>query len=197
MKYLYLPLMILYAMALPCEAALVTWNLVDVKIAPGGWDNGTSASGWFTYDAKKMTVVDWDIVSPGHFVPCCHHFDIEFRAPHASCGASCEGSFVDVVPEAAPGGGSVALYFSRTEGEGNSLLLTTAQPLTDVGGTVTLLPSYSKFHCCGSSSLSWPFTSGVLMAVPEPPARLVLAFALFALLSLRQLSRAEYRGKNT
>jgi hypothetical protein len=186
-------LAIFYAVALPAQASLITWKLVDVKIAPGGWDRVTSASGWFTYDASRMTVVDWDIISPGHFIPCCTHFDIQWRSAHAGCGASCNQSFVDVVSDAAPGGGSIAFYFSSLLEPQNSLLLTTARALTDVAGSVTVLPNYSTFHCC-TESLSWPVIAGVLVAVPEPSARLVLAFGLVALLGLLRSSCLDPRA---
>lgn len=156
----------------PSNAALVTWNLSHVKFGPGGFDTITWATGWFVYDTSRMIIVDWRITSPDHFVPCCRHYDIVWTPTAVE-------STADVVPDAAPGGGAMAFYFFQEISSPTYLLLTTARPLTDAGGTVPLLLNFSTAHWY--SDPDHQIISGMLVAVPEPSEAFLLGVGLVAL----------------
>jgi hypothetical protein len=150
----------------PSYAALVTWNLDGVIFGATDGYPQKSATGWFVYDTAKMLLVDWHITSPGHFIPCCQHFDLQWTPTSLE-------SFGDVVPDAAPGGGTIGLYFSYGIEGRYTIFLTTARPLTDAGGRVPLL-DYSVLQW-GLSGPGPHLVAGSLVAVPEPATSILLA----------------------
>lgn len=173
----------------PSHATLVTWRLDGVKIAPGSFDGVTSATGWFVYDASTKIVVDWNIKSPDHRWPCCYLFDVDLLAPARYPGYQGFGLAADVVPDAAPGGGAMAFFFEDRSNQRNLTLnvilrLTTAKPLTDAGGRVDLLPTYSNFTFSPLDGSSLLAGSLIGTPVPEPSEFLFVAVGIIALVGV-------------
>ena len=153
-----LGLMLLCGISLPSLATVVTWTLDGVR-----FDDGTSATGWFKYDASKNTVgqvargtvVDWDIQSPGH--PKSHGGHIEngdFEGPPRPChlfgGTKCDFAFIrddsdDQGGLVAAAPGTQAFFFKECPGGActpsgaRNLLLYVTKALTDQGGNVPLI----------------------------------------------------------
>jgi hypothetical protein len=151
------------------HGTLVRWNLEGVR-----FDDGSPAVGSFLYDSA-VGVVEFNIRLPSY----AGAFNQESPCP--GCGK------VDVVDS--------GLQFSTTSHYGEFVRLITAQPLTERGGTVALVPgavvqanpfafSGSGFQCCGISQPTGLLVSGVLVGtvVPEPSQVFFLLCALTILL---------------
>ena len=122
-------------------AGPLTWNLTDVT-----FDDGGTASGWFTYDADTNALSDWAITTT-------------------------DGSVLSGATYTPAGYGyAYNGYFLFSLGS-PYLLFTPASALTDAGGTVALSQNgYGSYEC--NNCYPYRFASGSLTtetaSVPEP-----------------------------
>jgi hypothetical protein len=190
-----LGLMLLCGISLPSLATVVIWTLDGVR-----FDDGTSATGWFQYDASKNFVADWDIQSPGHHNRGGFIQNGDFEGPPRPCEVYIKCDFaasrrddVDAPP------GTQSFFFTECPGSCNpsaarELLLYATKALTDQGGNVPLLladspllplDGASRFYCCYSDPTAYMIAGALIAApVPEPAEALSLALGLATLLRL-------------
>ena len=189
------------------QAALVTWALDDVE-----FEDGTTATGWFVYDAARKFMVDWSMHTHGHPI----------RTPNVLVGTDFVGPatprspsgyypngrndiFVITDPaDAGPGAQMFLFAHCDTCGSPGGLesLYLFAPALTDAGGSAALIlwdsPLVEMAHVGGSrytfgTSLVYSFVvAGSLTAVPEPSAMMFLA-VVFTAVASRSAWRAKYR----
>ena len=112
------------------NAGPVTWYLHGVQYSDNGIGSSGYSSGQFTYDADTNLLTDWsidDFGKPQNFFPSSW-------GPPPSC-LSCVQSSTSIQLS---GVDSAVVPFPV--GHNNTLVLFLAQPLTDSGGTIALVP---------------------------------------------------------
>jgi hypothetical protein len=123
----------------PSNAALVTWNLSHVK-SSARRIRYHNVGHWMV----RLRHIKNDHSRLAHYLArsfCAllpslrHRLDTHSGRIDRRCSA-----------DAAPGGGAMGFYFFQEISNPTSLLLTTARPLTDAGGTVPLLLNFSTAH---------------------------------------------------
>ncbi|MBI5259445.1 MAG: PEP-CTERM sorting domain-containing protein [Burkholderiales bacterium] len=140
-------------------AAPVTWSLSGATL-----DDGSTASGSFTYDAATATYSNWSI-----------HFTAGAQRPAIDYGASAA-----VNPLSSP------LNLVLTLGNVSDYMnLAFASALTDAGGTIALALGQSydfttKSWECGNCNNVRNFTGGAVTSTVPEPATLLLVGTLLA-----------------
>lgn len=174
------------------DASPVNWALS--ALAPSATPV-SGVGGTFTYDSETNQILSWNIHYgvTSDFGTIEHNPGPDFPVPSSFAAAS---------------NGATLLTFgqSRQSGFASAVTLELTAPLTDAGGTISLVagrcsacmgPGYTGSDISGSGYLSlqagggifYPFASGSIAAVPEPGLGLCIGLFVLALSRLRGCER--------
>jgi len=153
------------AAALPAQAAPITYQLQNVS-----FDDGTGATGSFTYDADTRSTSAWNITVA----------DGTLSAFNYSSGNVLSNTFYN---------NSLLFYPS---GGGRYLNFTFDNALTNAGGTYALLGNRASYECdnCGTVRfINGGSVSSLSAEVPEPATALLMLPAALGLMAARRRSK--------
>lgn len=159
-------------------AAPQTWDLTGIT-----FDDGTTALGSFTYDADTDTLSNWSITTQSGQMQGVAFGGYTYNTTSSSQYGTTIGS----------GGlwtnGNEELFLLGNNG--SYVELDFAAPLTDVGGTASLLLLSNtttgpvSLETDGNNDTRY-VTAGVVTAVPEPSSLAMTGMGLIALIAMRR-----------
>jgi hypothetical protein len=166
----------LLAVPMAAGAVTTTWTLSNAVFS-----DGTTATGWFTYDSNTSTAVDWSIVTQDGTKSCCDGFS-------GSGGPSAFAGYTyDLASSLSYPLQPNSLIFNALNGPSRYLNLGFVNALPSTGGSVALGTVWpftgstaASSYECDNCSYGRYLTSGTLTtSVPEPGtlALLGLGFA--------------------
>jgi len=168
-------------------SAPMVWQLRDIK-----FDDGGSAHGSFTYDATIGKILDWNITATGHGA---NTFGTPIGISFVNV-VGCNDRACDTAQRQLAGGlpAQEEFVFSHgaTPSSMESLILSSARPLTNDPGAATLIAgtdsSGSNLSCC-ELPVQTNLVSGFLDSAPEPASVLCMFAGIAALAGMQWFRR--------